>query len=157
MSNIINDNERETNPSESHTPWREHNTGGSFKSFRSECLHTPLSFKTASSFTYPIEQSVFRVPVERGEQNKPIYQQHETNQKKFPPGIQGVTNNCNTCYSGYCGTIIPPYFRPADTSCPRNSLKYYDPLYFYPQKEIKERRKKYYKKLLNKYKKFIKH
>ena len=145
---MYNDSKTETNPSETHTPWREHNTGGSFKSFRSECLYTPIS--NQSEFTFQVKPSILRgTPTT---QNATCYCGFETNKKEFPQSIQGGVIDCHTCYSGYLSPSISAGLRPTDASRTWNSLKYYDPLYFYPQKDIKERRKKYYKKLLNKYK-----
>ena len=150
MTNIINDNKRETESTTNHTPWGIERDG-SFATIRSGGgdLYTPVSFKTSSSFTYPIRPSIQRVPAKGGEQNNPLYQPHETN-------TQGIADNVENNYSSIDWTRNSFYNSCFGGIAPIRDLKYHDPLYLYPQQELKERKKKFYQKILNKYKKFIK-
>ena len=146
---MYNGDQTQTGPCPAGTPTSTQYPG-SFRSIRSP---TP-TLQTPSSFCYEVKPSVLRA-TPTAPPDGTCHIEFKTNKKEFPPSIQGITNNCNTCYSGYFSPFISPSLRAPDSTGAWNSLKYYDPLYFYPQKEIKERRKKLNKKILDKYKKFL--
>ena len=143
-------NEREAESTTPHTPWGiDGERGGSLATIRSGDLYTPLSFQTTSSFTYPIGQSIFRVPTEGREQSDPLYKPHEAN-------TQRIANNVENNYCCPYRSSDTVHFTRTWSPSAFGNLKYYDPLYFFPRQELKERKKKFYQRLLDKYRKHIK-